>query len=89
MQLWEDRQEQTLVYTFTHRIGNSAPGDVIIVSITYSRYNLVQAIGRISKKLQNFTDASIYNFDSRRYVQFEELSAYDNVSRAIDDIANA
>ena len=80
---WEFGNEKVLVSTFTDGIDNSTTEDVIIVGGTHSIYSLVQAIGRIRPKRQHFNKSSVYIFHSSRYVQFEEYSIDDNVSRAI------
>ncbi len=83
LQLWEEGTEKVMVSTFTDGIDNTATEDVIIVGGTYSIYSLVQAIGRIRPKRQHFNRASVYIFHSSRYVEFDEQSFDDNVSRAI------
>jgi superfamily II DNA helicase RecQ len=83
LQMWEDGDEKVLVSTFTDGIDNTATEDVIIVGGTYSIYNLVQALGRIRPRRQNFAKASLCIFHSSRYVQFEEQSINDNVSKAV------
>ncbi len=82
LQLWEDGDEKVLVSTFTDGIDNSSTEDVIIVGGTYSIYSLVQAIGRIRPKRQSFTNSSVFIFHSSKYVQFEQQTIDDNVSRA-------
>ena len=83
LQQWEDGNEKVLVSTFTDGIDNSATEDVIIVGGRHSIYSLLQAIGSIRPKRQNFKRSSVYIFHSKRYVQFEEQSVDDSVSRAI------
>ena len=83
LQLWEDGYEKVLVSTFTDGIDNTATEDVVIVGGTYSIYNLVQALGRIRPKRQSFKKSALYIFHSNRYIQFEEQSIDDNVSKAV------
>ena len=83
LHLWEEDVERLLVSTFTDGIDNSATENVMIVGGTYSIYSLVQAIGRIRPKRQNFTKSSVVIFHSQRYVEYDEQSLDDNISRAI------
>ena len=72
LHLWEEDVERLLVSTFTDGIDNSATENVMIVGGTYSIYSLVQAIGRIRPKRQNFTKSSVVIFHSQRYVEYDE-----------------
>jgi superfamily II DNA helicase RecQ len=83
LQLWEDGEQKVLVSTFTDGIDNSATENVVIVGGTYSVCSLVQAIGRIRPNRQNITKASLTIYHSSKYVEYDEQSLDDNISRAI------
>lgn len=83
LHLWEDGEERVLVSTFTDGIDNSATEDVVIVGGTYSVCSLVQSIGRIRPKRQNILKASVMIYHSSKYIEYDEQSLNDNISRAI------
>ena len=77
---WEEGKEKVLVSTFVDGIDNSSTEDVILVGGTHSLYSLVQAIGRIRPRRQNFDRSTIHIFNSAKYLKFDKIKINDNVS---------